>query len=103
MAAPKPALTLGIEEEYLLVDATTRDLARRAPPGFMQRCEAAIGPRVTHELLQSQVEVGTSVCATVDQASAPLASGRVREAALPTTMVTAARRIATATAASART
>jgi carboxylate-amine ligase len=76
VAAPKPALTLGIEEEYLLVDATTRDLARRAPPGFMQRCEAAIGPRVTHELLQSQVEVGTSVCATVDQARDELAGLR---------------------------
>ena len=62
MASRKPALTLGIEEEYLLVDPETRALASRPPAGFMRRCEEALGPQVTHEFLQSQVEVGTSVC-----------------------------------------
>ena len=62
MASRKPAFTLGIEEEYLLVDPETRDLASRQPTGFMRRCEEALGPQVTHEFLQSQVEVGTSVC-----------------------------------------
>jgi carboxylate-amine ligase len=60
-----PELTLGVEEEYLLVDPETRDLASRPPRAFMERCQAAIGSRVTHEFLQSQVEVGTSVCRTV--------------------------------------
>lgn len=63
MSPEKPALSLGVEEEYLLVDPETRDLASRPPRGFMQRCEEILGPRVTHEFLQSQVEVGTSVCA----------------------------------------
>ena len=73
MASRKPALTLGIEEEYLLVDPETRGLASRPPAGFMRRCEEALGPQVTHEFLQSQVEVGTSVCASVDEAHKELA------------------------------
>ena len=73
MASRKPALTLGIEEEYLLIDPETRALASRPPAGFMRRCEEALGTRVTHEFLQSQVEVGTSVCRSVDEAYAELA------------------------------
>jgi carboxylate-amine ligase len=73
MPLHRPALTLGIEEEYLLVDPETRNLASRPPPGFMRRCEAILGPRVTHEFLQSQIEVGTSVCATIDEAQKELA------------------------------
>ena len=54
--------TLGIEEEYLLVDAETRALAARPPGEFMARCQDALGPKVMHEFLQSQVEIGTGVC-----------------------------------------
>src|SRR5215211_7166546 len=67
MSPDKPAFTLGVEEEYLLVDPRTRDLASRPPKGFMQRCEEALGPHVTHEFLQSQVEIGTSVCRSVSE------------------------------------
>ena len=64
MAPREPALTLGIEEEYLLVDLDTRELVTRQDPGFMRACQAELGEQVTHELLQSQVEVGTAVCRT---------------------------------------
>ena len=57
-----PSLTLGLEEEYLLVDPASRDLVAAPPDGFMQRCQDRLAERVTHELLQAQVEVGTSVC-----------------------------------------
>ena len=67
MSLGKPAFTLGVEEEYLLVDPETRDLASRPPKAFMQRCEEALGPHVTHEFLQSQVEIGTSVCQSVGE------------------------------------
>ncbi|HSA80019.1 MAG TPA: YbdK family carboxylate-amine ligase, partial [Geminicoccaceae bacterium] len=73
MASGRPALTLGVEEEYLLVDPETRSLASRQPAGFMRRCEEALGPQVTHEFLQSQVEVGTSVCRSIDEAHKELA------------------------------
>jgi carboxylate-amine ligase len=67
MSPDRPAFTMGVEEEYLLVDPQTRDLASRQPQGFMQRCQEAMGSQVTHEFLQSQVEIGTSVCHTVSE------------------------------------
>jgi glutamate---cysteine ligase / carboxylate-amine ligase len=60
-----PSLTLGLEEEYLLVDPASRDLVAAPPAEFMQRCQDRLGDRVTHELLQAQVEVGTTVCENV--------------------------------------
>ena len=60
MPLTAPSLTLGLEEEYLLVDPTSRDLVAAPPAEFMQRCQERLGERVTHEFLQAQVEVGTS-------------------------------------------
>lgn len=76
-------LSIGIEEEYLLVDAETRDLVIRTPGGFMARCRETLGSRVTHEFLQSQVEVGTGVCQTIADARVELTELRqaVSEAA----------------------
>ncbi len=56
-----PSFTFGIEEEYHLVDLETRDLAN-APPRFMEACTQRLGPRVSPEFLQSQVEIGTGIC-----------------------------------------
>lgn len=72
MAPREPALTLGIEEEYLLVDLETRALVTRQDPGFMRACQAELGDQVSHELLQSQVEIGTGVCRTIAEARADL-------------------------------
>jgi carboxylate-amine ligase len=68
MPLSPPSLTLGVEEEYLLVDPESRDLVAAPPKGFMARCRKRLGKQVTHELLQSQVEVGTGVCCDVAQA-----------------------------------
>ncbi|UWQ20430.1 carboxylate-amine ligase [Jannaschia sp. W003] len=65
-------VTIGIEEEYLLVDAGTGALAASPPDGFMEDCRDALGKKVTHEFLQAQVEIGTGVCATIDEARAEL-------------------------------
>jgi carboxylate-amine ligase len=72
MAALGETVSIGIEEEYLLVDPETRSLAARQPPGFMARCKEILGGRVTHEFLQAQVEIGTEVCATAGEARAQL-------------------------------
>lgn len=58
---PMPAFTLGIEEEYLLVDRSTMDLAE-APATMMEACKKTLGDQVSPEFLQCQVEVGTTVC-----------------------------------------
>ena len=55
----EPTLTLGIEEEYLIVDRETRDLVREPDAGFLAACAELLGEQVTGEYLQCQVEVGT--------------------------------------------
>ena len=62
-----PSLTLGVEEEYLLVDPDTRDLVVEPPPEFMDQCREALGERVTPEFLRCQVEIGTPVCANIGE------------------------------------
>jgi carboxylate-amine ligase len=68
-SAPYPDLpfTMGIEEEYLVVDRETRDLIREAPPDMMQKCGERLGEQVTTELMQCQIEIGTRVCSTVQE------------------------------------
>jgi carboxylate-amine ligase len=68
----EPSFTLGIEEEYLLVDPASRELIREAPEDFLSQCEEAIGEQVQAEFLQSQVEVGTRVCANLAEARSEL-------------------------------
>src|ERR1700680_4287866 len=53
------AYRFGIEEEYFLVDAATKSVAREMPEAFLQAAVAATGGQVTVELLQSQVEAAT--------------------------------------------
>ena len=64
---PSPSFTMGIEEEYLLVDQDTRKLAE-APQAFMDACKTALGDQVSPEFLRCQVEVGTKVCKTIGEA-----------------------------------
>ncbi|NND92095.1 MAG: carboxylate-amine ligase [Granulosicoccus sp.] len=66
------SISIGIEEEYLLVNPHTRELAKHQAAGFMDRCKDLLGPRVMHEMLQSQIEIGTGVCHTIDEARAEL-------------------------------
>jgi len=67
----EPPWTVGIEEEYLLVDKETRDLAD-PPEQMLKDFETAMPEHVRPEFLRSQVEVGTSVCDTVGEAKSQL-------------------------------
>src|SRR5580704_588343 len=55
----KGAYTIGIEEEYFLVDATTKTVAAERPEAFFAAAKAALGTQVRGEFLQSQIEVST--------------------------------------------
>jgi carboxylate-amine ligase len=68
--------TIGIEEEYLLVDLESRDLTIEPPEPFMRACRELLGERVTPEFLRCQIEVGTPVCQTVGEARRELAHYR---------------------------
>ena len=73
MAVKRPVLSVGIEEEYLLVDPVTRDLAADPPPEIAEECQRRVPDQiVTPEFLRSQIEVGTRVCSTIADASAAL-------------------------------
>ncbi len=63
----EPPFTIGIEEEYLLVDLETCALAE-APEALMAECSEALAGQVSPEFLQCQIEVGTRVCETVGEA-----------------------------------
>ncbi|MCG8433006.1 MAG: carboxylate-amine ligase [Gammaproteobacteria bacterium] len=73
MNVPEPSFTLGIEEEYLLVDKESRDLCNEPPPSMMKECEALCEGQVSPEFLRSQIEVGTRVCRTIKGARDDLA------------------------------
>jgi carboxylate-amine ligase len=72
----RPEFTIGIEEEYLVVDRETRDLITTPPPGMWDALADVLGPQVTHEFLQAQIEVGTKVGAKVSEARQDLATMR---------------------------
>ncbi|MBM3604563.1 MAG: carboxylate-amine ligase [Alphaproteobacteria bacterium] len=63
----EPDFTLGIEEEYLLVDAETGELAP-APEALMAACKADLGDQVSPEFLRCQIEIGTPVAGDIREA-----------------------------------
>ena len=82
-AYEEPSFTIGIEEEYLLVDPETRNLADDPPASILEDCRKRIGDQVTPEFLRSQIEVGTQVCTSISEAAEQLRSLRccIREVA----------------------
>ena len=67
MTLKEPEFTLGVEEEYLLVDRETRGLVIDPPKTLLSECEEILGGQVTTELLRSQIEVGTKVCNNIGE------------------------------------
>ncbi len=76
MSRAEPPFTIGIEEEYLLVNTQTRDLAIDLPDALMVECQRRLEEQVRPEFLQSQIEIGTRVCSNVKQAARELARMR---------------------------
>ncbi len=72
MTMAEPEFTLGIEEEYFLVDRATRDVVEDPPAAMLADCEALLAGQVSPEFLRSQIEIGTRVCHTLAEARADL-------------------------------
>src|ERR671931_1225616 len=68
---PKPSLTIGIEEEYQIIDPQTLEL-RSYITQFLEQGKLQLREQVKAELHQSMVEVGTEVCKTPAEARAEL-------------------------------
>jgi carboxylate-amine ligase len=67
-----PTLTVGIEEEYLLVDPETRNLVADPRKELWDEAYEAIGERVTPEFLRAQMEVGTRPHANIQDLAVDL-------------------------------
>jgi len=63
----EPDFTIGIEEEYLLVDRDSLALAE-APEALMEACQEEIQGQVAPEFLKCQIEIGTKPCRDVAEA-----------------------------------
>ena len=63
--------TVGVEEEYQIVGAETRELRPRALR-ILPGARAAVGEQVTPEMYLSQIEIGTPVCRTLAEVRAEL-------------------------------
>lgn len=61
----KPPFTIGVEEEYLLVNRKTRDLAVNPPVELMEACNKRCKDQVSPEFLRAQIEIGTKVCKSI--------------------------------------
>jgi carboxylate-amine ligase len=72
-----PAFTLGVEEEFLLVDRETRAVASEPPPELFAALHERTNGRAFPEFLRSQVEVATPICHSVADARRALVELRV--------------------------
>jgi carboxylate-amine ligase len=82
MALKEPSFTIGIEEEYLLVEQQSRDLVRDIPQSLFEAAQAALGGQVAREFLKSQIEVGTGVHTSLQLAGSELQDMRLTVARL---------------------
>lgn len=63
------AFTLGIEEEYMVLDPETREL-RSHEQKIVEQAQKVIKDKVKAEMHQAVVEVGTQICANIEEAHA---------------------------------
>lgn len=76
------ACRFGIEEEYFLSDAESRGVVRRVQPKFIAAVQERFPDEVQREMLQSQIEVATPVCESMEEARASLSGLRRKLAGL---------------------
>jgi glutamate---cysteine ligase / carboxylate-amine ligase len=67
--------TLGIEEEFQIVDPQTREL-RSHVTEFLDEGRMILGEQIKPEMIQSMIEVGTGVCKNIQEARADISNLR---------------------------
>ena len=72
MTRNEPEFTMGVEEEYLLVEKDSRNLVRDPPPALWEELQSALGEQVGSEFMRSQVEIQTVVCDSIADAGKDL-------------------------------
>ena len=70
-------ITLGIEEEFFLVDPESRDLLADPDVRIFEACEARRGPhKIVREFLRTQIETNSRICGSVEEARSALQETR---------------------------
>lgn len=69
------SFTLGVEEEYMVLDPVTRELKSHEQK-IVQEGQKVIKDKVKAEMHQAVVEVGTDICADIDEAYTDVATLR---------------------------
>jgi carboxylate-amine ligase len=64
---PTAPLTLGIEEEYQIIDSETRELTSYVQE-MMGLGKVTLGNQLKPEFMQSQIEVGSKICRNIQEA-----------------------------------
>ncbi|HLH02376.1 MAG TPA: carboxylate-amine ligase [Bryobacteraceae bacterium] len=72
----RPSFTLGIEEEYQVIDPDTRDLRSHIESQIIAQGKTLLKEAVKAEMHQSVVEVGTGICQNIKDAGHELKSLR---------------------------
>ena len=67
--------TLGIEEEFQIVDPESRELKSHVSE-ILEEGQRTLGEKVKPEMIQSMIEVGTGVCANIQEAREDISSLR---------------------------
>ncbi len=67
MSVPNPPLTMGIEEEYQIIDPKSRNLHAYISELLSQDKQREVRLNLMPELMQSQVEVGSNVCQNIGE------------------------------------
>lgn len=67
--------TLGIEEEFQIVDPATRELKSHVSE-ILEEGKLLLGEKIKPEMIQSMIEVGTGVCANIKEAREDLSTLR---------------------------
>jgi carboxylate-amine ligase len=66
----------GIEEEYFVVDGESKAVLRKMRSAFVMALKRNLGPTVTREMLQTQIEVMTEPSVSIDRTRAELRNAR---------------------------
>jgi carboxylate-amine ligase len=64
----RPSFSIGIEEEYQIIDPETRDLHSHMQSEILRKAKLVTMDRAKPELHQSVLEVGTKVCRDIQEA-----------------------------------
>ncbi|HEX8069781.1 MAG TPA: carboxylate-amine ligase [Pyrinomonadaceae bacterium] len=63
--------TLGIEEEFQIIDPQTRELKSHVSE-MLEEGRMLLGEQVKPEMIQAQIEVGTGICRNIEEARADI-------------------------------